>query len=172
MIGLPARVENRLCAGIVSLNFNPHISLKGGFGETRPMKISKKQQKTLEIAHYFSRKVKATSQNLGYYGLSECKQSPKGISAEEAFLATTDRGLKKLIVKNLSKYLSLLIGHNNAAIHMKMWSEGFRERTLLMNDFDDEPQVIKELAKKALEASRSSRYDYVQPLDFFVRPHP
>lgn len=134
------------------------------------MRISNKQRKTIAIARYFSVasrediRHRFTPEDLTYYGLTDCTEVDDGYSAEEAFLMLTDRGIRDMKVTDLTKLLRLLVGHNRAALQVKAWSEGFREGILYMIDFEDEPEEIKELAKKAFEASKSSRYEYVQPL--------
>lgn len=129
------------------------------------MKISHKQQNTIKIAEWFvpSSTTNSKSNNVAY-GTSNVVESSDSISPEEAFLLKTDKGILVPKVTDKLKFIQLLVGHNRAAMQVKAWSEGFREGTLYLKDFEDEPTYIQDLALKAYSASFSERYDYVEQL--------
>lgn len=130
------------------------------------MRLSKKQQKTLDIARYFAIPLEPTPNNLSYYDARSVVENPQGIEPERAFLARTERGERQMRVNGVGEYLSLLVGHNRAAMQVKAWSEGFREGTLFLSDFDEEPEYIDDLVKRAYEGGKSNRYNDVNKLGF------
>lgn len=127
--------------------------------------LSEKQLNTIKIAEWFCEDIDTTQgplTTMNILKLSNVIETEDGMDADRAFLLRTDRGKTAGKVKDLKRFARLLKGHNNAAMHNKMWSEGFREGTLYKSDFKDEPDYIREFVNKAYEGSKSNKYSYVQ----------
>ena len=76
------------------------------------------------------------------------EESPDGVDSVEAFFMISERGKAPEKVTNLARLSYLLYGQRWLAAHEKMYREGFEEGTLLLSDFEDEPDYVKEFINK------------------------
>lgn len=131
----------------------------------------RRQEKTIKRVEYF---IPDNIKHLGsvakadliYYRLAGIQESVDGIDSKQAFLDYSNKGIKPSSITSLREFLNLLIGLSRMTLQMELWAEGFREGTLLLLDFENEPTYIQELAEKAEKNSKGDRYDYIKNLSW------
>lgn len=128
--------------------------------------MKQSQKKILARLEYFNPKVEATAENLSAFGLTHLIESPVGTDYKKAFLEYTNNGKHITEVDNVKGFLNLVLALRSMTLQMKLWGEGFREGTLFLFDFVDEPEIIQELAKIAYESGKSSKFNHVKSLGF------
>lgn len=116
------------------------------------VKLTQKQQKALRLVEYFiPSNVKDWSSpvtKMNAYpqvGLHEVTESPNGVSAEAAFFQKTERGNLPVLVNDIPRLCSLLWGQRWMATNIQMWKESAEQGLIFPDDFNDEPEEVREL---------------------------
>ena len=88
----------------------------------------------------------------GFNGVSvhniEQENNIDGEEPEVAFIKFTSQGIKPIKVKDWKRYNCLVEGLKWMTTSEKMYRESFLEGTLLLDDFKNEPDYVKEMVQK------------------------
>ena len=112
-------------------------------------RITKKQQKELEIIRYFQFPLSCydsptTRIKMAGYGLIEDQE---GLTPEETYFLVTAQGKKNIMTTSISRSLQLIDAQKWCERHIKMWEEG-QEDVPFEELFYELPLVITEYVKK------------------------
>jgi hypothetical protein len=114
--------------------------------------MNEKKKRTIQTLEWFIPDLPKESfllgNSLNLIGLLGIEESIEGSTAEEAFFLKSERGIKVERCKDLSRLAQLMWGQRWMAAHIKMWKEGILEGSSLPQDFDTEPDYIRELFMK------------------------
>lgn len=118
------------------------------------MKMTKGRTKALEILNWFIKDYKSKGwdreSNIRLYGVGGIKEDVNGLQPEESFFMFTETGKVAESVTSRLRLVELLVAQKRLALNIAMWKEGIQDHLTYVSDFDDEPEVIKELVKSIL----------------------